>query len=185
MSEAPELLPCPKCHGIAELDGQRGYIPLGKPHGIVNSMAVIYCLSCGCELSHECENTANLLDAEYDLVIAELIAAWNTRQAPKVKALEWDDLISDPYWIVINHNGTADLWRAKSVEEDGEVGDYIKGGYLTLVSIEDLKAAAQADYTRRILSALEEWEGRSRQAIKARGRELDGVVHDGYPEVRR
>ena len=29
-----------------------------------------------------------------------------------------------------------------------------------------------------------QWEGRSQKEIKAKGRALDGVVHDGYPEVR-
>ena len=28
-----------------------------------------------------------------------------------------------------------------------------------------------------------QWEGRNQKEIKARGRELDGVVHDGYPEI--
>ncbi|MEC8629865.1 MAG: DUF5131 family protein, partial [Pseudomonadota bacterium] len=26
-----------------------------------------------------------------------------------------------------------------------------------------------------------QWEGRNQREIKAKGRELDGVVHDGYP----
>ena len=28
-----------------------------------------------------------------------------------------------------------------------------------------------------------QWEGRNQKEIKAKGRELDGVVHDGYPEI--
>jgi len=30
-----------------------------------------------------------------------------------------------------------------------------------------------------------QWEGRSQKEIKAKGRMLDGVVHDGYPEARK
>lgn len=30
-----------------------------------------------------------------------------------------------------------------------------------------------------------QWEGKSQKEIKAKGRELDGVIHDGYPEIGR
>lgn len=36
----------------------------------------------------------------------------------------------------------------------------------------------------RIPFLFKQWEGSSQKVIKALGRELDGVVHDGYPEVR-
>ena len=28
-----------------------------------------------------------------------------------------------------------------------------------------------------------QWEGESQKIIKAKGRELDGVIHDGYPMI--
>lgn len=67
-----------------------------------------------------------------------------TRQAPKVKALEW----RNSYGVL----------RAETA-----FGDYIVTGNILRIGpmscemvSEDPKAAAQADYERRILSALEE-----------------------------
>lgn len=36
--------------------------------------------------------------------------------------------------------------------------------------------------TMGVPSLFKQWEGESQKIIKAKGRELDGVVHDGYPE---
>jgi protein gp37 len=42
-------------------------------------------------------------------------------------------------------------------------------------SIRDQAASAKVPFL------FKQWEGRSQREIKAKGRELDGVVHDGYP----
>ena len=70
-----------------------------------------------------------------------------------VRPLVWDGFVSGPYEITVKDNGSADLLSHAVHDEDWNP-DYIWGGYLTLISIDDLKAAAQADYTARILSAL-------------------------------
>lgn len=46
-------------------------------------------------------------------------------------------------------------------------------------SLRDQCAAANVAFL------FKQWEGKSPAAIKAMGRELDGVVHDGYPAARR
>lgn len=81
-------------------------------------------------------------------------AAWR----PKVKSLEWVGLRSGPYFIEIHEGGMAELYNNSNRDEDGEI-EPMKAGYLTLVSLDDLKAAAQADYEARVLSSLQEQEG--------------------------
>jgi len=70
-----------------------------------------------------------------------------------VRPLVWEGLVSGPYEITVKEIGIADL-LSHAVHDEDVNPDYIWGGYLTLISIDDLKAAAQADYTARILSAL-------------------------------
>lgn len=103
--------------------------------------------SCGDagELSCMCRNAAKVA----------LSAAEGVK--PRVKKLEWDGLRSGPYYIEIRAGGVADLYNNMDRDEDGEI-DPMQGGYLTLISLDDLKALAQADYEARILSALQEGE---------------------------
>lgn len=73
--------------------------------------------------------------------------------APKVKPLVWQGLSSGPYEIVITDGGVGHLYNYANRDEDNEP-EYMHGGFLTLISIDQFKAAAQADYERRILAAL-------------------------------
>lgn len=80
-----------------------------------------------------------------------LITAWNTRATPKVKPLEWKDAEA------------VELAKQSAYTPVGYyyAGDCLFWGPGTIVStgyqnIDQAKAAAQADYERRILSALEE-----------------------------
>ena len=86
--------------------------------------------------------------------VIEEIDRLRERAKPKVKPLVWEGLRSGPYFIEIHEGGIADLYNNADRDEDGEL-DSMCGGYLTLVSLDDLKAAAQADHERRVLSALE------------------------------
>lgn len=80
-----------------------------------------------------------------------------TRQAPKVKALKWVECPSAikgkpsdfraefySFWWVVSENGSLTFSGDTSLR------------YKKFDTIEDAKAAAQADYDRRILSALED-----------------------------
>ena len=71
----------------------------------------------------------------------------------KVRALVWDGFRAGPYWIEVEADGIAHLFCDYDRTDEGV--EPIKGGFLTLVSLDDLKAAAQRDYETRILSALE------------------------------
>ncbi|MCP3653596.1 MAG: hypothetical protein GY766_01675 [Herbaspirillum sp.] len=90
-----------------------------------------------------------------DTALTAYRTARNEQGEVKVKPLVWDGLKSGPYVITIHERGIADLHNYAEPDEDG-YPERMKGGYLTLVSIDDLKAAAQADYETRIRSALEE-----------------------------
>ena len=72
----------------------------------------------------------------------------------KVKPLVWSGFRGEPYFIEVRSDGIACLFNNMDRDEDGNI-DQMWGGFLTLVSIDDLKAAAQADYEARILEALE------------------------------
>lgn len=80
-----DLKPCPFCGGDAEHDGMRGYIPFGKPRGIVYNNAVVYCTQCEAEVVHTCEDTGRLNEFAYDVVQAEIIEAWNRRAASPIR----------------------------------------------------------------------------------------------------
>lgn len=87
---------------------------------------------------------------------ADLVLDEYTRPAPAVavKPLVWEGFVSGSYEITVKEGGIANLHNHGSRDEDGEP-DYLQGGYLTLVSLDDLKATAQADYETRILSAIQ------------------------------
>jgi len=71
-----------------------------------------------------------------------------------VKPLEWDGFCSGHYKIEVEKGGIANLYfygNAADQEEDGP--ELIEGGYLTLVGLDDLKAAAQAHYAKASVEA--------------------------------
>jgi hypothetical protein len=76
---------------------------------------------------------------------------------PKVKALEWEQ--RDGEWIARPTSGPAYLLRRFHKEWDLLInGVYVKpyiAGFRETYELETGKAAAQADYERRILSALD------------------------------
>ena len=130
------LKPCPFC----------GLVPYSCGTSIGNVRWVHG--SNGCVLSK-----ANIYDA----------AAWNTRTPPQVKALVWSD--------ECRKNSFPDRWQAEMPCGAGDYtvagstrknewrwyrnGRYVVGFYdQEPTTIEAAKAAAQADYTRRILEAL-------------------------------
>lgn len=100
-----------------------------------------------------------LADREAGTQGEEAAIEWNTRPAPKVKALEWEKLDDNCFraWLPIFGN----------VRVENYIGDYwlcnwSVPGYSATFSPghfgdeQEAKAAAQADYERRIRSALEE-----------------------------
>ena len=91
----------------------------------------------------------------------------------KVKPLVWDGFRAGPYWIEVEADGIAHLFCDYDRTDEGV--EPIKGGFLTLVSFDDLKAAAQADYEARIRSALEPdpQDARVRALVEALRAECD------------
>lgn len=75
-----------------------------------------------------------------------------------VVPLVWDGFRSGPYYIEVEAGGIAKLFCNSERDEDGNI-DCMTGGYLTLVSIEDLKAAANAHYVAQIMAAFGIAEG--------------------------
>lgn len=131
-----QLKPCPFC-GHIEDDPETSVVP--NEYG----QWVYFCSSCGAE--------GPLVDE------VSAVTAWNTRAAPKVKPLDWhstDVIPSRPTWSAEGLGGVY-------------VIDYReKHGFYRLLwascrsnefhpTLEAAKAAAQADYERRILDALE------------------------------
>jgi len=73
----------------------------------------------------------------------------------KVKDLEWDGLVSGPYQIEVKEVGTAYLSYYGNRDEDGDP-ECLGGGYLTLVSTNDLKSAANDHHKEMVQSQIEE-----------------------------
>lgn len=136
--EAVELKPCPFCASrvLNQFKDDDNHI--------------IECAQCGCEIA----NT----------IAWKAIAAWNRRQSPAgvgVKPLEWkpigpadSDIEAETelgtYVISVDSvvaGRTHYLWVAGQGESEEHHSDY--------TSMAEAKAAAQADYERRILSAIE------------------------------
>ena len=69
-----------------------------------------------------------------------------------VKKLVWEGLVSGPYEI-ISERDMADLYCYAVRDEDGQP-ELLKGGYLTLISIDQLKNVANDHNERRISEAL-------------------------------
>jgi hypothetical protein len=73
----------------------------------------------------------------------------------RVKPLVWEGSVSENYHIEIQAGGIADLWYYSAAMVVDEEPTLIKGGYLTLVSLEELKAAAEADHAARVAAQIE------------------------------
>lgn len=69
-----------------------------------------------------------------------------------VVPLEWVGLESGPYQIVITDSRLADLY-CHAIRDEEDDPAFITGGYLSLVSLDDLKAAAQDHHAAQALSA--------------------------------
>ena len=72
----------------------------------------------------------------------------------KVKPLVWEGFVSGNYYIEIKEGGLGHLWYYSAAIVLDEEPTLLKGGYLSLVSVDDLKAVAQADHDARIRSAI-------------------------------
>lgn len=150
MTDQPNLLPCPFCGGEAELRERMDENIWD--HSQVKWLSV----SCG---NMDCDAVGFDWPEEADPNAVDL---WNTRAdlAPKVKPLEWQGTVIDGEHL-----------RDTARDMDGrlryEVGITAENHYLMIQipkgglesrgnypSVEAAKAAAQADYERRILSAL-------------------------------
>mgnify|MGYP003653472031 CR=1 FL=1 len=71
-----------------------------------------------------------------------------------VPELVWVGFTSGAYKIEVHEGGIADVWFCgKAIEEDEE-HELLHGGYLTLVSMDDLKSAANAHHVATLMSSL-------------------------------
>lgn len=128
-----ELKPCPFCgsQNITSKD-EGAYITL------------FTCEDCGCSLQHHsCDDH------------------WNTRAAPKVKALEWRDATWKGVKEEATINGICE-YRAFHRPNCKAYGAIVSSNNintdkigLTFSSMEEAKAAAQSHYEKLILEALE------------------------------
>jgi hypothetical protein len=125
-----ELEPCPFCGGYHVTN-----------EGVTNK--AIHCVDCGAYGPEPAYDT-NEIDVD-----------WNTRAAPKVKALEWSEgtrgyrtsgIMGENYEINLVSKGY-DLW----LDRDDQCIDLI-GNYATLKLA---KSGAQSYYKKQILEALE------------------------------
>lgn len=124
-----QLKPCPFCGGEASF----------KPRSFKAS-----CDKCGAHVPVGATDSA------------EAIAAWNTRAAPKVKPLVWDeryDGVSRAEYRPRHFYECHDIGRGWVCHETIHGTGHSIGEVWT--TREEAKAAAQADYERRILEALE------------------------------
>jgi hypothetical protein len=86
--------------------------------------------------------------------VEELEARADLPAAVAVKPLEWDGLVSGPYEIVLDasvsgHCTMADLYFYGNRDEDGEP-EHLRGGYVTLISIDELKEVAQKHHAEQM-----------------------------------
>lgn len=93
----------------------------------------------GCSAEAACDAT--------NAIIAEL--------PNMIEPLVWVGFTSYPYDIVVHQGGIAEVFYHGFVDEDGNAEpDMLKGGYLTLVSMDDLKAAANSHRRDQVKLAL-------------------------------
>jgi hypothetical protein len=70
-----------------------------------------------------------------------------------IAPLVWEGFISGPYKIEVYDGGIANLWfYGKAIEDDDE-HEVLDGGYLTLVSLDDLKECANTHHRAAIMAA--------------------------------
>lgn len=70
-----------------------------------------------------------------------------------VPELVWEGFYSGPYKIEVHEGGIIDLWFCGcAIKEDGE-NELLRSGYLTLVSMDDLKAAANTHHAAQVMAA--------------------------------
>ena len=143
MTDAIKLKPCPFCGGRR------------IRYGSVRDGRSIGCVDCAVRIVKH-------YGARPDIV-QSLATAWNTRTAPQVKPLVWGDECrknsSPDRWYAEMPCGSGDYTVAGSTRKNEwrwyRNGRYVVGFYdKEPTTIEAAKAAAQADYTRRILDAL-------------------------------
>lgn len=176
-----KLLPCPFCGGEAEADGSRGYRMIVS--GRVGRAVAIYCLSCDADMSRCCEDTP---ETDPEVLMADLVDAWNRRPATTVKPLEWD---REP------RRGQ----RARAIglglkyEIAFYAGDFGPAIYRwagdnspwsePFKDFASAKAAAQADYERRVLSEIQIASPAGERIRSAQDEAMEPVPATGQPPV--
>ena len=73
----------------------------------------------------------------------------------KVRPLVWHGFVSGAYRIEVLDGGIANLWFHDAREVEAGEPELLMGGYLTLVSIDDLKSAAYDDLCKRVAQLFE------------------------------
>jgi len=103
--------------------------------------------------AHLWEDTTDTTLKDIYCNLARAAIAELSQQKVEVKPLVWEGCLSGPYEIHVRWDGVADLYCHASLNEDREA-ELLRGGYLTLVSIDDLKATAQEHHDNYILSSI-------------------------------
>ena len=163
-----QLKPCPFCGDVAEFEHSA-------------SEASVRCMGCGAQL-HRSYNPLVVKSYEegQKREKADVIAAWNTRPDAaqvRVKPLEWDysevdceiwnedrtslnKIVSSKHWSAmpigmrIDYQVMQIVDPRRKAKQEG-VTLHIGSKDMPFVSLDEAKAAAQADYERRIRAALE------------------------------
>jgi len=143
----PDLLPCPFCGGVAQIDTGLSDAPFspGEEHVYCTTVFLNSPTDSSCGASQSGVGNWNRR------------AAWNTRTptpapnagAVKVKPLSW---IGDARWP---STSWADGYQINEQDENEWLLTTPKGDSITTHTLDDAKAAAQADYAARIMAALD------------------------------
>jgi hypothetical protein len=86
----------------------------------------------------------------HTIEIATTILSVLTNRIPD---LEWEGFSSGPYKIEIHEGGIADLFFYGNSDEE-DFPEMLMGGYLSLISMDDLKNKAQKHHTDILTKAL-------------------------------
>ena len=158
IDKAEALLPCPFCGGVAEQDYQQPYRSLIA--GKIGKACTIYCTECSANviLCHEDHHGVSPDD-----LMAELVAAWNRSAALPargvgVRCLVWEDFdgLGAKASAFYQANYLIQWWKGEGRYEVALSYPGYQTGYDGVRwhdTLEAAKAAAQADYEARILSA--------------------------------